>query len=558
MNDVLDRITAQLNHYTPDETIALIHDFLAELDETHQRRFLHLVAQGPRPLIAEQMDLAEGDELLEAIQKLHDAIANDDYVEYGVGYDPDYGTHRDYGDDSWIEKMDALFAATSSLFRAGQFQLAVDAYTALFRIFQLGEDGFHFTRPDPAAALRSDLDAMKQHLFIALARSNPQPAATAIELSSELRYYGANRYAVLDTWADREELITALLAELLDQARQPVPLHPTAYRLSHVADLLREYYRRHRTLPDYETLCREVGPQQGWPYEELVTRYRELANWNKMLEWADDGLQRLPAKAAYRLMLQDARGEALLQLDQPAEALETLQLLFATVRSAPVYLKLREAARATGRWATLWPEIAAELHADVVSQAGGTRYGDATVSYGGGIFSVAALLGFAYLLECAWQDAVELAADPGIPIGWADENLPRIVATGLLQMVQFARSTQLDTVLAEEVAKAPKLIRDYGELLEPVARSSAWEMLLDGAVRLYERLVERGIEGRSRPTYAEAAATCKVIQSIRRIQGREAEFDRYYQGLLAAYTRFAALKDELRTAIEGPGYKRKR
>ncbi len=254
--------------------------------------------------------------------------------------------------------------------------------------------------------------------------ANPQPAATAIELSSELRYYGDNRYTLLDAWADREELITALLAELLEQARQPVPLHPTAYRLSHIADLLREYYRRHRTLPDYETLCREVGPQQGWPYEELVTRYRELANWTKMLHWADDGLQRLPSKASYRLMLQDARGEALLQLDRPAEALETLRTLFATARSAPVYLKLRQAAHASGRWATLWPEIAAELHADVMSQAAGTRHGDGIVSYSGGLSSVAALLGFAYLLEGAWQDAVELAADPSIPIGWADENLP--------------------------------------------------------------------------------------------------------------------------------------
>ncbi len=36
-------------------------------------------------------------------------------------------------------------------------------------------------------------------------------------------------------------------------------------------------------------------------------------------------------------------------------------------------------------------------------------------------------------------------------------------------MVQVARGTQLDTVLAGELAKAPKLIREYGELLEPVA-----------------------------------------------------------------------------------------
>ncbi len=42
-----------------------------------------------------------------------------------------------------------------------------------------------------------------------------------------------------------------------------------------------------------------------------------------------------------------------------------------------------------------------------------------------------------------------------------------------------------------------------------------------------------------------------VIRSIRRTQGREAAFDRYYQGLLTTYTRFAALKDELRYRDRG-------
>ena len=49
-----------------------------------------------------------------------------------------------------------------------------------------------------------------------------------------------------------------------------------------------------------------------------------------------------------------------------------------------------------------------------------------------------------------------------------------------------------------------------------------------------------------------------MIRSIRREQGRPGDFERYYQGLLSTYTRFSALKDELRTAIEGAGYKRKR
>jgi hypothetical protein len=36
------------------------------------------------------------------------------------------------------------------------------------------------------------------------------------------------------------------------------------------------------------------------------------------------------------------------------------------------------------------------------------------------------------------------------------------------------------------------------------------------------------------------------------VQGREADFERYYQGLFASYSRFSALKDELRKAVEGP------
>ena len=44
-----------------------------------------------------------------------------------------------------------------------------------------------------------------------------------------------------------------------------------------------------------------------------------------------------------------------------------------------------------------------------------------------------------------------------------------------------------------------------------------------------------------------------TLSSIRRLQGREADFRRYYQGLFATYSRFSAHKDELRKAIKEPG-----
>ena len=125
---------------------------------------------------------------------------------------------------------------------------------------------------------------------------------------------------------------------------------------------------------------------------------------------------------------------------------------------------------------------------------------------------------------------------------------------GLLKMGLTAQGEQPDEVLAQALRDAPKIIRKHGELLEPVARSLPPDLLLDSAVQLYERRVKRAIGGRDRDHYAEAGAFCQVIRAMRRVQGREADFERYYQGLFATYSRFSALKDELRKAIEGPGH----
>jgi hypothetical protein len=69
---------------------------------------------------------------------------------------------------------------------------------------------------------------------------------------------------------------------------------------------------------------------------------------------------------------------------------------------------------------------------------------------------------------------------------------------------------------------------------------------------------ELTIGGKKRPSHAKAGAYCTVIRSIRRLQGREADFERYYQGLFATYPRHSALKEELRKAVEGSSYQRRR
>ena len=169
---------------------------------------------------------------------------------------------------------------------------------------------------------------MKENLFIAIGRGYPRAASKAIEVSGDVRYYGSNRYALLDAWEGREELMAALEAALIVRACQPARQGPYGYSLSHASELLREFYRRYRALPDYEALCRQVGPQQGWPYEDLVTRYQEQEDWEWVLAWAEDGLEKLPTESRCCLLLQEARGQALIHLDRSADALDELQALF--------------------------------------------------------------------------------------------------------------------------------------------------------------------------------------------------------------------------------------
>jgi len=364
-------------------------------------------------------------------------------------------------------------------------------------------------------------------------------------------YYGHNRYALLDAWEGHEELMAALEAALIVRARQPARQGPYGYSLSNPAELLREFYRRYRALPDYEALCREVGPQQGWLYEDLMDRYREQENWEQVLAWAEDGLERLPTESRCRLLLQEACGQALIHLDRPAEALDELQALYQQrPLEAPVYFKLRQATQAVGRWEALYRQLTAEMQAHVLAT-------DWSRGYPVVVLTEACLLGYAYLLEGDREKAIEWAHNPDVPGSWRDDNLTLTVATGLLRMGQAARGEPGDETLAQTLRDAPKLIREHGEHLEPVARTLPADPLLDSAVQLYERLVERAIGGRSRDDYAEAGVFCKVIRAIRRVQGREAEFEHYYQGLFATYRRFSAFKDELRKAIEGPAYRRK-
>ena len=568
MSSIPDDIAARLRRHTFDEAVALVRDFLTGLDERQHKRFLALIDDDTRALgsVSETVTAIDWDDpegLLERIEEFYKELAAEQFAredEEGDSYD-EYDGYVLSGDDGRIDELDWLFAASTSLFDAGQFAAAAEAYIALFRIFELMGDGSDVMYSDPAAMVtpRIDVDAMKENMFVAIGESDPEPARRTITVSANTDHYGPVRYALLDAWQDHPAWMAALETALVEQSRSPSAQNSFSFGLPHPGRLLREFYHRYRDVPAYEALCREVGPPQGWPYEDLVGLLREQGRWDEALAWTDDGLARLPDDSSYRLPLQEARGQALMRLQRPEDALEAFRVLFGQRRTVEVYLQLREAAQATSRWDEVYPHLTNELRQYVLARVRQTPYTGTISTVPGSASAVAGLLGFAYLLEGDWQAAVAWATDTALPVVWnATDDAPHVVAAGLPRMGLTAGGQQPDDMLAQVARSAPKIIQEHGDLLEPVARSLPAGPVLDGVVRLYEHLVEGAIGAKGRGGYALAARYCTVIRSIRRLQGRPADFDRYYQGLLATYTRYSAFKDELRTAIEGLGYKRTR
>ncbi|HJZ48645.1 MAG TPA: hypothetical protein VKE41_15820 [Roseiflexaceae bacterium] len=317
--------------------------------------------------------------------------------------------------------------------------------------------------------------------------------------------------------------------------------------------MLREAYRRSHSLTERETLCRGIGPQQGWPYEDLIGAYQDQEQWAQVLAWADDGLVKLPLQSVYQPTLEEARGLALLHLDRPAEALAALQSLFSHKREVSIELTLRAAAQATGAWPQLYPQLTSEVEQQVLATVA-----NRTSGFTVGSLMVAALLGYAHLLEGQIERAVAWAVRPDIPMGWMDGDLTSTVASGLLHIGLAAAHAKPDEVLRTALSGAPTIIREQGGLLDMSAQTLSPDRLFDGAVQVYERLLERAVDERNRESYAVASSYAKVIRAIRALQGRTRDFEAYYRALFETYPRLPAFKDELRSAIEGPGYTRKR
>ncbi len=117
----------QLRQLSVDQLVEIVEKFLARLGEKERLEFMNLLPSVCSEDLERQLPYRRDEDFLEAIEDFCERVRNEEFVEYGAGYDPDEGEYHGFGDDSWIEEMDALFEAAELYFLARRYGIAEKA-----------------------------------------------------------------------------------------------------------------------------------------------------------------------------------------------------------------------------------------------------------------------------------------------------------------------------------------------------------------------------------------------------------------------------------------------
>ena len=217
----------QLKQLSIDQLAEIAEKFLARLDQKQQWEFKKLLPpvrfEDPESHIPYERD----EDFLKEIKDFCERVRNEEFVEYGAGYDSDEREYHGFGDDSWIEEMDALFEAAEIYFLARHYETVEKAYRLLFGCLEIQsrEGGFYFTTSDPQAALSTDVLKARKRYFESLGHlyTGETLAEKIIDGLGEYRYIGEKPPDVKQLFPDGGPVIELLEAALIKRSSHDKP-----------------------------------------------------------------------------------------------------------------------------------------------------------------------------------------------------------------------------------------------------------------------------------------------------------------------------------------------
>ncbi len=535
-----DDVREQLRQLPAEQLADIVMTFFDALDEKHRLEFMNLLPSAPEAEMESELPYSDDDEFLDGVEEFCERVLNDEFVEYGSGYDPEEGEYHGFGDDSWIDEMDELFEDADLHFLARHYEASMKACQQLFACLEF--EWFHFTTSDPQGALRTDLEHARKRYFQSLCAlyTGEELAERIIEGLGKYRYISSEYPDIGTLFPDNADLIQLLENSLI---KIPSTDREASSFLDLPAESLKQIYERFRNLDELEQFAQQHGKRHPWCYENLVQAHAGQKNWEKTAFWAEEGLNLKDSKnTARHALLADYKTRAAQHLGNPEMALSACWDAFETQATVERYVELRRTAKAQGKWDEYYPRLIQRLTHDISGNSVlvGHLYDNR-------------LLVEALLVEGRYEEAIEKATQRNIGGFWDNkENAPKSIVDFFLYSISRAVDkgslAERSPEITAHLAKSAGFIAHVKEELFAAPLSDAnRDKQIEWIVQLLTAQIDRIVGGQMRDIYDRAAHEAKLVYEVYCAQGRSDNAQQYIRELhKTRYPRHSSFRAELR------------
>jgi len=303
LGSFLDALEARLGELTAEQMKAALLAHAEQLVPREREPFLAIFAEAE--LDRDGGDaLGEGgerDPLLVEIDAFVERLRAGRYVD-GWGWDPEICDERAFGDDSWVEEMNDLFAAANAVFLDGDMQLAREGLGRLLRAFDLEGEEQAFCGPDsPEGMVSVAVDEAKARYLRAVYETtapSERPAAL-LDAIEDLRFTGgdASLGAIDEARRARMPALEAFLPAWIDHLSS---VEGDAQRGSPLARLLSEAAEWHGGADGLGELARARGALDPDAHRDWVDALLRAGRHGDAAEAAVEALRTLEPRGEAR------------------------------------------------------------------------------------------------------------------------------------------------------------------------------------------------------------------------------------------------------------------
>lgn len=356
LSEFLALLEERLDRLPPGELRAVLLAHAQRLPTRDRQAFLGIFPAGP-DAVARQRRAPDADhacrDLLADIDSFAAQLSDGEYFE-GWGWDDDLQDERAWGNESWVEEMDDLFARAADVFLAGNMTGARDVYGRLLEVFSLDEEVGTFSGPSAATEMVSTDVGEAVARYLRALYETTAPDARAAEVCQRYAdlYYLAPSLSLHAIDGTRREKLPEL--DLFLPAWIDVLIERTdgIWVLAARQRLLTEAAVWRSGIAGLAEVARRSGPHQPTAYLDWIDALTEAGRPAEAAAAAREGLAvpGLPAERAAEVadrlaavvLRQGDRSAALEARRQAWRAAPTRQRLLAMVTAAQAAGALHE------------------------------------------------------------------------------------------------------------------------------------------------------------------------------------------------------------------------